>query len=191
MQIKPITKSLQPPLKTIQATDNEIIILPDSFDLVNLRFGVSFIRKWEWPSVISEMLRVTKPGGVVRVTDSGIVQHSNSITLKMFQEMVWCALNRAGHLFGEEELGVTPHLAPLLKRYGVREVQTQAYTTTYQSDKIYIEDICHAMKTLKPFIQRWGCADIDYEQICQMVREQMNRPDFYAVWQLLTTWGMK
>src|SRR5262249_28716797 len=59
----------------------------DSFDLVNLRFGVSFIRKWEWPYVISEMLRVTKPGGVVRVTDSGIVQHSNSIALKMFQEM--------------------------------------------------------------------------------------------------------
>lgn len=27
MQIKPITRSLQPPLKTIQATDNEIIIL--------------------------------------------------------------------------------------------------------------------------------------------------------------------
>ena len=27
MQMKPITKSLQPPLRTIQATDNEIIIL--------------------------------------------------------------------------------------------------------------------------------------------------------------------
>jgi ubiquinone/menaquinone biosynthesis C-methylase UbiE len=130
----------------------------DSFDLVNLRFGVSFIRKWEWPYVISEMIRVTKPSGVVRVTDSEIVQHSNSITLKMFQEMVWCALNRAGHLLGEEELGIALHLAPLLKRYGVREVQVQMYAPTYEADKIYIEDVCHAMKTLKPFIQRWGCA---------------------------------
>jgi hypothetical protein len=31
----------------------------------------------------------------------------------------------------------------------------------------------------------------DYEQVCQMEREQMNRPDFYAIWQLLTAWGMK
>jgi len=163
----------------------------DSFDLVNLRFGVSFIRQWEWTYVISEMLRVTKPGGVVRVTDTEIVQHSNSIALKMFQKMVWCALYRAGHLLGEDELGITPHLASLLKRYGVREVQTKPYCTTYQADKAYIGDICHAMKTLKPFIQRWGCAGIDYEGICQMAREQINRPDFYAIWQLLTAWGIK
>lgn len=162
-----------------------------SFDLVNLRFGVSFIRKWEWPYVISEMLRVTKPGGVVRITDSDIVQHSNSIALKMFQEMVWCALHRAGHLFEEEALGITPHLASLLKRYGVRDIQTKAYTTMYQADKIYIENICYATKTLKPFIQRWGCTGTDYEQICQLARGQINRPDFYAIWQLLTAWGVK
>jgi hypothetical protein len=65
------------------------------------------------------------------------------------------------------------------------------YTQTYQADKIYIEDICHAMKTLKPFIQRWGCSGIDYEGICQMTREQINQLDFYAVWQLLTAWGVK
>jgi ubiquinone/menaquinone biosynthesis C-methylase UbiE len=163
----------------------------DSFDLVNLRFGVSFIRKWEWPYVVSEMLRVTKPGGIVRITDSGIVQHSNSVALKMFQEMVWCALNRAGHLLGEEELGITPHLASLLKRYGVREIQTQMYTTTYEADKIYIEDVLHAMKTLKPFIQKWGCVGQIYEEVCRMAQEQINRPDFYAVWQLLTAWGHK
>ena len=100
----------------------QLEFLSDSFDLVNLRFGVSFIRKWEWPEVISEMIRVTKPAGVVRVTDSGIVQHSNSIALKMFQGMVMCALDRAGHLFVDEETGLMTHLAPLLTRYGVREV---------------------------------------------------------------------
>jgi ubiquinone/menaquinone biosynthesis C-methylase UbiE len=163
----------------------------DSFDLVNLRFGVSFIRKWEWPEVISEMLRVTKSGGVVRITDSEIVQHSNSLALKIFQKMVLCALHQAGHLFGDEETGIIRDLAPLLTRYGVREVQTKIYTTMYQANKTYIEDICYAMKTLKPFIQKWGDTGIDYEQICQMAREQINRPGFYAVWQLLTVWGVK
>jgi ubiquinone/menaquinone biosynthesis C-methylase UbiE len=163
----------------------------DSFDLVNLRFGVSFIRKWEWPGVISEMIRVTKPGGVVRITDSEITQVSSSLALKTFQEMVLCALNRAGHLFGDEETGITSHLAPLLQRYGGREVQKKLYCTTYRSEKAYVEDASHAMKTLKPFIQRWGCAGKAYEEICEMAREQMARPDFYAVWQLLTAWGTK
>lgn len=166
-----------------------------SFDLVNLRFGVSFIRQWEWPKVISEMLRVTKPGGVVRITDSEVVQHSNSLALKMFQQMVWCALNRAGHLWEDEGTGLMTHLAPLLKQYGVQAVQTRTYVTTYQSEtkdgSVYVEDVCHAMKTFKPFIQKWGCTGKDYEEVCQMAREQMNRPGFYAIWQLLTAWGVK
>jgi ubiquinone/menaquinone biosynthesis C-methylase UbiE len=167
----------------------------DSFDLVNLRFGVSFIRKWEWPDVISEMLRVTMPGGVVRITDSEVIQVSNSLALKMFQEMVLGALYRAGHLFHDEATGIITDLAPLLKRYGVQTVQTKAYATTYSSGTIegnaYVEDITHAMKTLKLFLQKWGSKGIDYGGICQMAREQINQPDFYAVWQLLTAWGKK
>src|SRR5579875_3896069 len=41
----------------------------DFFDLVNLRLGSSWIRKWDWPKLLLEMLRVTRPGGVVRLTD--------------------------------------------------------------------------------------------------------------------------
>jgi ubiquinone/menaquinone biosynthesis C-methylase UbiE len=29
-----------------------------SFDLVNLRFGSSYVRTWDWPKVVNEMLRV-------------------------------------------------------------------------------------------------------------------------------------
>ncbi len=47
-----------------------------SFDLVNLRLGVSFIRTWEWPGVIAEMLRVARPGGVIRITEPQII-HEN------------------------------------------------------------------------------------------------------------------
>jgi ubiquinone/menaquinone biosynthesis C-methylase UbiE len=33
------------------------------FDLVNLRFGISFVRTWDWPKMLREMLRVTRAGG--------------------------------------------------------------------------------------------------------------------------------
>lgn len=34
----------------------------NSFDLVNMRFGLSYLRKWDWPNVVSEFQRVTQPG---------------------------------------------------------------------------------------------------------------------------------
>jgi hypothetical protein len=60
-----------------------------------------------------------------------------------------------------------------------------------QDQMITGEDVCHAMKTLKPFIQRWGCASSMYEELCQVAHEQMARPDFYVVWQVSTIWGKK
>src|SRR5258708_9328015 len=39
----------------------------DSFDLVNMRFGSSFLLVTDWPGLLGELLRVTLPGEIVRV----------------------------------------------------------------------------------------------------------------------------
>src|SRR5579875_600721 len=39
------------------------------FDLVNMRFAQSWIRTWEWPKLLQEAQRVTRPGGIVRLTE--------------------------------------------------------------------------------------------------------------------------
>jgi ubiquinone/menaquinone biosynthesis C-methylase UbiE len=54
----------------------------DFFDLVNLRFGISFLRTWDWPKMLSEMQRVSRAGGVIRITDEEIVHQSNSPTAR-------------------------------------------------------------------------------------------------------------
>src|SRR5579883_2140428 len=40
---------------------------PAYFDLVNLRFSVSFMRTWDWPKMLGEMLRIARPGGIIRI----------------------------------------------------------------------------------------------------------------------------
>ena len=40
------------------------------FDLVNLRCCVGFMRTWDWQKMISEMRRVTRAHGIVRITDA-------------------------------------------------------------------------------------------------------------------------
>ncbi len=47
------------------------------FDLVNLRLGISFVRIWDWPKMLSKLLQVTRPDGVVRVTDTEAIPPSN------------------------------------------------------------------------------------------------------------------
>lgn len=167
----------------------------DSFDLVNLRFAVSFVRTWEWPRLLSEMLRIVRPGGVVRLTDEEVIHQSTSPAAMQFCEMLLCALFRSWHLFAQESAGLTAHLAPLLNRHGFQQVQSRAYALQYRAGtpegQAYIEDGVRVFQTLRPFLQKWGCISKDYDAIRQQALSELQRPDFSATWHLLTAWGIK
>ncbi len=173
-----------------------ILDFPDaSFDLVNLRFAVSFVRTWDWPRLLSELLRIMRPGGVVRLTDEEVIHQSTSPAAMQFCEMLLCALFRSWHLFAQESAGLTAHLAPLLNRYGYQQVQTRAYAMQYRAGtpegQAYVEDGMRVFQTLRPFLQKWGCISKDYDAIRHQALEEIQRPDFSATWHLLTAWGIK
>jgi hypothetical protein len=42
-----------------------------------------------------------------------------------------------------------------------------------------------------PFYQKWGQAPEDYEAITQQALNEMQQPEFVAIWVLLTAWGSK
>ena len=168
---------------------------PGSFDLVNLRFGVSFMRTWDWPKLLVEMLRVTRPGGTVRITDQEIVHQTNMPPFRSISEMLVCAFYRAGHLFEEESTGLVAHLAPLLTQYGCEQVQTRSYTLEFRAGmpefEAYYADTEHAFKTLHQFFQKWGCSGEDYEATARRTLAEMRTPDFRSTWNLLSAWGIK
>ncbi len=173
-----------------------ILEFPDSFfDLVNQRLGFSFLRTWDWPKMLSELLRVTRPRGVVRVTEPNILVQNNSPALTRLCEMNQCALYRAGHLFTVDSVGVIDHLSQLLKQHGCKQVQTKSHTREYRAGTVEGEDFCEDWKilyqTFRPFIQKWGCASKDYEVIYQQALKEMQQPDFCATVNLLTAWGIK
>jgi ubiquinone/menaquinone biosynthesis C-methylase UbiE len=165
------------------------------FDLVNLQFGVSFVRTWEWPKLLSELLRVTRPGGVIRLTEAEVIQRSNSPALTRLLEMLQLALFRAGRLFTEESAGLTSHLVRLLDQHGCQQIQTKAYVIEYQTGtpewKAMCEDLKLLFRTVQPFIQKWGSATPDYEVIYRQALKEMSQPDFLIVADFLTAWGSK
>ena len=51
----------------------QTLTFPDaSFDFVNARFMVGFLAREQWPQVIQELVRVTRSGGIIRLTDSDV-----------------------------------------------------------------------------------------------------------------------
>lgn len=164
----------------------------NSFDLVNLRFGQSYLRTWEWPKLLREFRRVTRLGAVMRITESDIVE-STSPALTHLSQLTLDTVYRSGHFFTHERNGVTSELAPLLKQAGFRQVQTRAFTLEYRGGTAdgqrFAEDMAHVFRTALPFLRKWTRVPDNYEAIYHQMLQEMQQPDFVATWGMLTAWG--
>src|SRR5215469_15437590 len=91
-----------------------------SFDLVNQRLGVSWLRTWEWTKILLEYQRVTRPGGIVRITDSDFTAESNSPALMKLLDILLETSYRSGRLFTATRDGITGHFARLMTEHGIQ-----------------------------------------------------------------------
>ena len=166
-----------------------------SFDLVNLRLGQSFLRTWDWPKVLAGLHQIIHPGGVIRITESEVAIQSNSPALTRLFKDLQCALFRASRLFEEESAGLTNHLPRLLNQCGYKAVQKKAHAMEYRAGtpegEAHYEDVKLAFQTLRPFIEKRGCASQDYGATYRRALNEMRQPDFCATWNILTAWGNK
>lgn len=164
-----------------------------TFDLVNMRFGSSFLRQWDWPKLLQEFRRVARPGGMIRITEGEVVQESSSPTLLRLGQIFLQATRQAGHTFSPESNGVTKELAGVLAQYGLQNVQTRSHVLEYRIGtpewQSYYDDTSRASHTFLPFLRKWANVPDNYEELCQQALSEMRQPDFVATWSLLTVWG--
>jgi ubiquinone/menaquinone biosynthesis C-methylase UbiE len=163
------------------------------FDLVNQRFGVGYLRTWDWPKLLAEFQRVTTPGGVIRLTEGDILPENTSPALTQLYHLLLQAFYQSGHLFTPESDGITGQLAQLLHRYGVQHVQTRSYTWEGRAGTIegqrFFEDMSRVFRTVLPFLRKWTRVPDDYEKIYQQALSEMQQPDFVESGSILTAWG--
>ena len=164
-----------------------------SFDLVNHRLATSWLRTWDWPKLLQEYQRVTRPGGVVRITEPEVMVVGNKPALTRLSELFLEAFYQAGHAFTPTNDGVTRELARLLHQHRLQQVQTRAYTLHYRADtpegQLFFEDLRLLYRSIVPFLRKWIRVPEDYEEIYQQMLSDMQQPDFVATWGLLTAWG--
>ena len=168
---------------------------PSSFDLINQRLGMSFLRTWDWPQILSEYWRVLRTEGVVRITESSFPT-SDSPALTSLRSLFIRSLSQAGHLFVPDDPdGVISELPQLLRRHSFAHIQTRLHTLEHRAGtpegQSFYEDTQHLFRNLLPFFRKWSHVPDNYEDIYQQALHDIQQPGFVAMWKLLTVWGNK
>jgi ubiquinone/menaquinone biosynthesis C-methylase UbiE len=167
----------------------------DAFDLTNMRFALSFLRTWEWPQVLRELQRVTRPGGIIRVTDADLPDQSSSPALLRLFRLLAQAYSQAGKYFRPLACGVAEDLASLLKQQKLQDVQIRGYRPEIRvgtvEGQLFFEDMRYLFRTNLPFLRKWSQVPDDYEELYQQMLAEMQQPDFMVSNRTITAWGSK
>ncbi len=175
----------------------DALVLPGiadrSFDLINLRFGISYLRLWDWPQVMREMVRVARPGGIIRLTDAEIIHPGNSVALQKLCEMFLLALYRSHHLSAQDPTGIIPYLPTFLAQQHCQDIQTRPYVLHYRAGtttgEAFYQDAMYIFRTIRPFLHKWGAMTPDYDDLYQQMLTDIKQPGFCARINFSTVWG--
>ncbi len=170
-----------------------------TFDLVNIRNAVGYVPRLDWPKLLKECYRITKAGGILRLTESDSMGLTNSSAYEKHHRLGARAMQRFGYGFSPDgnTLGITPMLSRLLKQAGFTEdIDMQSHffdfsygTSLYSSHRQNIELVFGAAQPL--LIQAAVCSQADIEQLYAQVLEEIRKEDFRGMGYLLTVWGKK
>lgn len=164
-----------------------------NFDLVNQRAAASWLRTWNWKKILMEYQRVTRSGGIIRITEPTVGMESSSPALTKLWSILLETFYNSGRLFAPHSKGVIEQLVPLMTQHGIKNIQTRTYNPVYQGGTAegahLYEDMQRLFHVLLPFFHKWTRVSDDYQDIYQQAMKEMQHPDFTATWLLFTAWG--
>lgn len=166
----------------------------DHFDLVNQRSATSYLRTWDWPRLLNDMKRITRVGGIVRITEPYIMPESNGPAFNRNIDLLIEAFYQSGHLFSPDRGSISDQLPDMMRRYGFLNVQTRDYALEYRAGTpegdLAFENTRIGLRTGLPFLRKWTRVPDDYEEICQQALSEMQQPGFVTNWLIRTIWGI-
>jgi ubiquinone/menaquinone biosynthesis C-methylase UbiE len=169
----------------------------NSFDLVNSRF-INFLPAAAWPKLMDELNRITRPSGVIRMTESEWWYFSNSPALGNLNAMLIRALKVQGDSFDKNGrfTGVLPMLGKFLRDIHFVNIQQKSHVIDYsfgsRAWEGFRQDARANFKLFQPFIIRMGAAtQEELDQLYQQMLAEMASETFRGLMFPLTVWGEK
>ena len=132
---------------------------------------------------------------MIRATEFQIRVESNSPALHQLCDIAIKAFHHSGHIFTPETDGLVKQLPDLLRKSGLQDVQTHAYTLECRAGtkegQLFIDDWTILYRIAEPFLQKWTQIPNTYQDIYQQMLKEIHQPDFVAVSHLLSVWGVR
>jgi SAM-dependent methyltransferase len=170
-----------------------------TFDLVNARFLIGVLKREQWPALLAECMRILRPGGILRLTETVNYGTTTSPAYERFFRVLGArALHRAGYGFAtsEDSLDMTLALPHLLRKSGCEDVFVKAHALELAPDRVGWADFYETANItslmLVPLLLKTQVAD---EQECRELHVQMLvellQEECYGMWHYVTAYGIK
>ncbi|HZR42609.1 MAG TPA: class I SAM-dependent methyltransferase [Ktedonobacteraceae bacterium] len=194
----------------VQKLDNAELLVMDilqplefadeTFDFVNARMLEGIVKEHLWLVLLKELMRVTAPGGYIRLTEPLYIQ-ANSPAYNRIMSLIWQAFERDGRATQKDAAGnhmnIGMRLAEFFASAGITLTGEQTYhldwswgTEAYQSG---MRDAVFFFTLMQPFLVNkvQVVSKEEYEQLLQSLNIELYRDDFKGTWVLKSVWGQK
>jgi len=177
-------------LKPLAFSDN-------TFDLINARFLSSFILRDKWPLLFREIIRILRPGGIIRLTEPEAGM-TNKLHFEKALHIGMQAMHRAGLNFSPNgyHYGIV-HMLPSFFRQAALPILGQKahyieYSFGTEPHESFYHELSLALQLFEPLVVKMQLATPEeWRDLSQKGLAEMFEEDFCAAWMLLTIWGEK
>jgi SAM-dependent methyltransferase len=204
-QMQVSTRRLQNVDFAVMDVTEPLDFMDNSFDLVNARTMAGFMKKSAWPRVVGECVRVLRPGGILRLTETDHWGTTNSPAFATLMDLSYQAIWLDEHSFdpGRRTFGITPLLERFLREAGLAQIDQRAYAVNFSSGarayQAMYQNFLVFFQLIQPFLLRMRNTLEDtgippkeeLERLYEEMLLEMLKEDFAGIFYLLTVWGRK
>src|SRR5579875_3771200 len=165
------------------------------FDVVEVQWAGRFVRSWEWPRLLHQTVRVTRPGGYLCLREVGWSGQSSGAALTRWETLMQTALGKLGYVVPLMESEQESEVATLLQRAGYEAVQRQQVVLELRQEgegfAAYRDYLLLTLRAVRPFLERAALLPPDYDQLVEQIEAELAQTDFQARWTVWTVWARK
>jgi ubiquinone/menaquinone biosynthesis C-methylase UbiE len=170
----------------------------NTFDLVNARFLAPVLRGEKWLDVVRDAYRITKPGGLLRFTETDLTALTSSWAFAELSLKIYQLGKPLGYGFSPDgrSFGITHMLGGFLREVGCEQIESRMHVVDFSADSPAWADIFHnydiAFRAIQPVLVKMGIATQDeLDQLHQQYIIDMHQVTFRGVWPYMSVWGTK
>lgn len=170
----------------------------NSFDLINARFLVVVLQREKWLEVLRECYRITKPGGIICLTETDVAGMTNSSALAELSQKGYQATKAFGYGFSPDgrSFGITYMLGGFLKTIGCEQIQYRMHVVDFSADSPAWADFFHnndiAFRAMQPKLVKAGLiTQEEFDQLHKQFLIDIHQDTFRGNMPYISVWGTK